>query len=77
MSQQFYLVFETVAGFCAVAWNERGWHFWQHTHGATFTGVDSVVDLNVFNGSLEQLHRFIRDDGRDPACARDPPACPP
>ena len=31
------------------------WHFWQHTDVGTVPGIDEQVDLNVFNGSPEQL----------------------
>lgn len=60
-----------------LTWNVRGWHFWQHTHSGSFEGVDSVVDLNVFNGSIEQLQQFIRDYAVTVDCTPDPQACPP
>ncbi|MBQ8224484.1 MAG: glycoside hydrolase family 25 protein [Bacteroides sp.] len=31
------------------------WHFWQHTDVGTVPGIDEKIDLNVFNGSLEEL----------------------
>ena len=31
------------------------WHFWQHTDVGTVPGVEEEVDLDVFNGTLEQL----------------------
>lgn len=31
------------------------WHFWQHTDVGTVPGIRPKVDLNVFNGSFEQL----------------------
>ena len=31
------------------------WHFWQHTDYGTVPGIDTNVDLNVFNGSWEEL----------------------
>ncbi|WP_353332884.1 glycoside hydrolase family 25 protein [Bacteroides sedimenti] len=31
------------------------WKFWQHTDAGTIPGVDENVDLNIFNGTLEQL----------------------
>lgn len=31
------------------------WHFWQHTDAGTVPGIDEEVDLDVFNGSLEEL----------------------
>ena len=34
---------------------EGGWKFWQHTDVGTLPGIPRKVDLNVFNGSLEEL----------------------
>ena len=31
------------------------WHFWQHTDVGTVSGIKEQVDLDVFNGSLEEL----------------------
>lgn len=31
------------------------WHFWQHTDVGSVPGIEEDVDLNVFNGSLEEL----------------------
>lgn len=31
------------------------WHFWQHTDVGTVSGIREKVDLNVFNGTLEEL----------------------
>lgn len=31
------------------------WHFWQHTDVGTVPGIEKGVDLNVFNGTLEDL----------------------
>lgn len=36
---------------------EGTWHFWQHTDYGTVPGIDTNVDLNVFNGSWEELQR--------------------
>ncbi|MGA0609100.1 glycoside hydrolase family 25 protein [Caldimonas sp. KR1-144] len=58
------------------AWDDRGWHFWQHTHNGSFSGVNTPVDLNVFNGSLGQLQQFIRDYAGG-ACPPESPSCPP
>ncbi|WP_373125595.1 glycoside hydrolase family 25 protein [Bacteroides sp. HPS0048] len=37
---------------------EGKWHFWQHSDVGTVPGIDEDVDLNVFNGSLEELKRM-------------------
>ena len=37
---------------------EGEWKFWQHTDVGTLPGVRRKVDLNVFNGSLEELQRM-------------------
>lgn len=34
---------------------EKKWHFWQHTDIGRVPGINHDVDLNVFNGSLEEL----------------------
>lgn len=34
---------------------EGKWHFWQHTDIGTVPGINHDVDLNVFNGTLEEL----------------------
>lgn len=34
---------------------EGKWHFWQHTDVGTVPGIEKKVDLNVFNGALEEL----------------------
>lgn len=34
------------------------WHFWQHTDVGLIPGIDEDVDLNVFNGNLEELKRM-------------------
>lgn len=37
---------------------EGKWYFWQHTDVGTVPGIGEDVDLDVFNGSLEQLKAF-------------------
>jgi len=34
---------------------EGPWHFWQHTDAGNVPGIKEEVDLDVFNGTLEQL----------------------
>ena len=34
---------------------EGKWHFWQHTDVGNVPGIKEEVDLNVFNGTLEEL----------------------
>lgn len=34
---------------------EGKWHFWQHTDVGAVPGIEEEVDLNVFNGTLEEL----------------------
>ncbi len=43
----------------------RGWStytFWQYTSSGSVTGIAGMVDLNVFNGSLDDLMAFLRTD---------------
>ncbi len=35
------------------------WTFWQHTDAGRLPGIGERVDLNVFNGSLEQLQQLL------------------
>lgn len=35
------------------------WEFWQHTDVGTVPGIDHEVDLNVFNGSLSDLNKYV------------------
>ena len=34
------------------------WKFWQHNDAAMLPGIDETVDMNVFNGSLDELKRM-------------------
>lgn len=34
---------------------EGAWHFWQHTDAGRVAGISEEVDLNVFNGTLDEL----------------------
>ena len=34
------------------------WHFWQHTDVGNVPGIKEDVDLNVFNGTLEDLKKL-------------------
>ena len=35
------------------------WKFWQHTDVGTLPGIDENVDLNIFNGSIQDLETFL------------------
>lgn len=35
------------------------WQFWQHTDYGTVPGIENSVDLNVFNGTLDELQRYL------------------
>lgn len=37
---------------------EGEWNFWQHTDYGTVPGIDTNVDLNVFNGTWEELSKY-------------------
>lgn len=34
------------------------WKFWQHTDAGRLPGIEEDVDLNIFNGSLDELRRM-------------------
>jgi lysozyme len=36
------------------------WDFWQFTYEAVLPGTDEYVDINVYNGSLEQLKKILK-----------------
>ena len=31
------------------------WHFWQHTDYGRINGIEGYVDINLFNGTYEEL----------------------
>ena len=35
------------------------WQFWQHSQTGTVPGVSASVDLNLFNGTVQQLHEWL------------------
>lgn len=37
---------------------EGSWHFWQHTDYGSVPGIAHNVDLNVFNGTWEEMLRY-------------------
>lgn len=41
--------------------DNRAWHFWQYTNRGQMKGVDTRIDLNVFNGSERAFYQFVRD----------------
>ncbi len=44
-----------IARFYVSALDNNSWTFWQHTDSGTLPGIGSQVDLDVFNGTIEQL----------------------
>ncbi len=40
------------------------WTFWQYTDSGTVFGINGDVDMNQFNGSLEQLRKFQKPGKR-------------
>lgn len=38
---------------------KREWRLWQHSHKARVPGVKGDVDMNTFNGTREQWHRWL------------------
>ena len=38
---------------------EGAWQFWQHTDYGTVPGIEDNVDPNVFNGTLDELQRYL------------------
>lgn len=38
---------------------EGDWKFWQHTDVGTLPGIEEKVDLNVFNGSLQEMKKLL------------------
>lgn len=37
---------------------EGKWHFWQHTDAGRVPGIRGLVDLNVFNGTIDELRKL-------------------
>ncbi|NWJ24549.1 GH25 family lysozyme [Rhizobium sp. RM] len=42
---------------------DRKWLFWQYSGSGLSHGVEGKIDLNVFNGSEEAWHRWVRSAG--------------
>jgi lysozyme len=38
------------------------WAFWQYSERGHINGINAKVDLNLFNGTLEELYRFAEAD---------------
>lgn len=38
---------------------QRTWQFWQHTDRGRVDGIKSKVDLNVFNGTTDELNKLL------------------
>ena len=41
--------------------DKRDWTFWQYADNGRVEGVNTLVDLNVFNGNPTDFHRFLSD----------------
>lgn len=39
--------------------HDESWHFWQYSESGKIAGIKGHVDLNVFNGSHEQLESML------------------
>jgi lysozyme len=39
--------------------DRKAWTFWQYTERGTVAGIDTLVDLNVFNGTLSQFEKLV------------------
>lgn len=42
-------------------WKAKGWKFWQHSQKGTLDGITGSVDLNIFDGSADDLQKFIKE----------------
>lgn len=42
------------------------WLFWQHSQSGTVSGVTGSVDLDVFSGTLPQLHKLALSGSSEP-----------
>lgn len=40
------------------------WLFWQYSHKGKFKAIDGWVDLNTFNGSIEDWNKFLTELGK-------------
>ncbi len=38
---------------------QGSWHFWQHTDRGEVAGIEGNVDLNIFNGTFDQLRQLV------------------
>jgi lysozyme len=42
--------------------NNPPWLFWQHTNQGKISGIDKVVDLNIFNGDEKDWDNFLKEN---------------
>lgn len=54
----------SVAAHPSKIYPDRKWLFWQYSGSGLSQGVSEKIDLNVFNGSEEQWHRFTSSAAR-------------
>ncbi|TJY44551.1 glycoside hydrolase [Cohnella pontilimi] len=43
--------------------DQRRWTFWQYNNRGHIAGIDAYVDINVFNGTLEEFNRKFKVGG--------------
>ncbi|MGF0536792.1 glycoside hydrolase family 25 protein [Agrobacterium sp. ES01] len=58
-SHPFWL--RSVAAHPSKVYPDRRWVLWQYSGSGLSQGVDERIDLNVFNGSVDDWHRWLSD----------------
>ena len=53
---------------------DRSWEMWQHSQTGSVPGINAAVDLDYFNGDMNQLKTFLRESTQP---AATPPVAPP
>jgi lysozyme len=48
-----------IANYNGVASPRISWDFWQYTNRMSVNGIETLVDANVFKGSLEEFNRLL------------------
>lgn len=61
--KHYHFWLRSVAAHPSKVYPGRKWLFWQYSGSGLSQGVDSRIDLNTFNGSADDWHRWVAEAG--------------